>query len=388
MKFDRLFDLTPQKVTRSLSWRAKNLQPSLRALWRWRGQQPRVYLHNAHTPHPVFRTYITHPPLRYAPYPIAQLCHWVDMMPAMRFLDKPHIFEIEHPFIFSRSNDGWRFVSDWFLVLENREWMSELLAREQCRSVFTFSQGLVEHSKAYLEPCVWHKLDFVYPAFPVQPIKARSENKAFTILIIASRWSDKGLPEALKTFVILRARHGERVRLDLVTQAMPPGTTLPDGVSHYDVPQLSPELKERLYRGADVLFLPCLSETAACFTEAYAFGVPVVTTRIHHGDEFVREGQTGFLLQAPLFPYSPDFGTKWRTAEDFMADLETRRARGDLNVVVDEAVERLDAMICGDVDMDAMRVAARSFHAERFSPRARNKKLRAIYARALGSEEA
>lgn len=380
----KLFEngLSPQKVARSVSWRLKNLQPSLRALARWRGQNPRIYLHNSHTPHPVFRTYLTHPALRYAPYPIAQLCHWVDMLPAQRYLHKPHIFEIEHPFIFSRDNNGWRFVTDWYRVWENREWINELVADDACRSVFTFSAGLADHCKLFLDAKLWPKLGYAYPAFPKQPPHQRPD-RPFTILIIASRWSDKGLPEAMRAYEILRERHGANLRLTLVCQVVPENTILPPGVTHINTPSLSPQLKARVYRGADVLFLPCLSETAACFTEAYAFGVPVVTTRIHHGDEFVREGQCGFLVQAPLFPYSEDFGTRWRTAEDFMADLEARRARGELEIVVEESVDRLEMMISGTVDMAQMRDAARAFHAERFSPQARNQQLRAIYQGAL-----
>lgn len=374
---------TPQKIIRGVSWRLKNLQPNLRAIANWRGQQPRIYLHNAHTPHPVFATYNSHPPLRYAPYPIAELCHWVDMMPRDRYLHRPHIFEIEHLFIFSRDSNGWRFVADWYRVLENRAWIDSLLREETCRAVFTFSQGLADHCKTFLSPDLWPKLEFAYPAYPAQEEYEHTADAPFNILIIASRWSDKGMPEALRAYEILRHRHGSRVRLTLVSQAVPEGTVLPEGVTHHDVPQMSPAFKAQIYQSADVLFLPCLSETAACFPEAYAFGVPVVTTRIHHGDEFVQPGKTGFLLHAPLFPFSEDFGTRWRTAEEFLEDVIARRERGELKGVTEEAVHYLESMINGEVDLAAMRRAARTFHATHFSPQARNRKLMRIYETAL-----
>ncbi len=129
---------------------------------------------------------------------------------------------------------------------------------------------------------------------------------------------------------------------------------------------MSDETKREVYQSADALLLPCYSETAACFTEATSFGLPIVTTRIHHGDEFVRDGVTGFLLDALLFIYSPDYGKRWKTAEEFWVDLEAMRERGDLEPVVEQAVDRLDAMISGRMDVEAMRRSARDLHAERF----------------------
>ena len=168
-----------------------------------------------------------------------------------------------------------------------------------------------------------------------------------------------------------------------MSQAVPPGYHVPEGVIHYDVPRMSEDLKAKLYKASDVLLIPCYGETAACFTEAYAFGVPVVTTRIHHGDEFVRDGITGFLLDAPIYPYQEGYGRRWETSEEFMADLDAMRERGELDKVVADVVDRLEVMISGETDVAAMRREARRFHAERFSPEVRNHKLLQIYQAAL-----
>ena len=384
-KMRQIGPITPQRVAQNLGWRWKDLQPMLRAAATWRGERPRVYVHNVH-PHPIFKTYVTHPPLRYAPYPFAELCHWVNLLPNHHLLHKPHIFEIEHFLLFL--SDRHHFMRDWYRVYSENEVINQVVARDQCRRVFTFSSGLAEHCKQFLHPDLWPKLDYVYPAYPFQPEYERPAGAPFTILVIASRFSDKGVPEALQAYQILRARHGSRVRLLLVSQDVPTGYHLPDGVIHYGqfashLPFMSAALKQELYQAADVLLLPCYSETAACFTEACAYGVPIITTRIHHGDEFVRDGSTGFLLDAPVFIYSPDYARRWRTAEEFLDELAAMRERGELDVVVEQAVERLEAMISGQVDVATMRQAARRLHAERFSPPVRNQKLLHLYAAAL-----
>lgn len=379
-KMQQIGPITPQRVAQSFSWRWNSLQPTLRAAATWRGERPRVYVHNAH-PHPIFRTYLTHPPLRYAPYPVAELCHWVDMLPDQRLLRKAHIFEVEHFLVFS--TDKRRLMRDWYRVYRDNDFINQVIAQDQCRRVFTFSAGLVEHCKLFLHPALWPKLDYVYPAYPFQPEYEHPPDVPFTILVIASRFSDKGVPEALRAYQILRERLGDRVRLILVTQDMPADYHLPRGVIHYDTSRMSEALKRKVYQASHVLLLPCYSETAACFTEACAFGVPVMTTRIHHGDEFVRDGITGFLLDAPVFIYSEDYGRRWQTAEEFLDELTTMRERGELEPVVGQIVERLEAMVNGSVDVVAMRGAARQLHAERFSPPVRNQKLLRLYAAAL-----
>jgi len=367
---------------------------NLRAAATWRGDNPRVYLHNAHSfvrSHSIWRTYITHPPLRYAPYPIADLYHWINPYPIAelyryahtvpRCLRKPNIFEIEHVFMLVGGD-----VEDWHYIANSQEVINQRVGLEHCHTVFTFSAGLVEHFKQFVQPEFWSKLDYVYPAYPAQPEQERTGLQPFTMLVIASRFSDKGIPEAMRAYEVLRARHGAGVRMLLVSQAVPTGYRLPEGVVHYDTPRMDEDLKSQLYQAADVLLLPCYSETAACFPEAYAFGVPVVTTRIHHGDEFVREGVTGYLLRTPAFPYSEGFGSRWKSWKNFLSDLEAMRERGELHGIVDDMVDRLEVMIRGGIDVASMRRAARAFHAEQFSPEARNRKLLFLYAAALENQ--
>lgn len=365
----------PNRLVNSLRARMNTLRHNMRLAARWRGDRPSVYFHDV-TGHGIWRTYSTHPPLRYAPYVIAELCHRLNRLPVRPW--KTHVVEAEHV-LYTAPGD----MADWRRVVDNRAELSRLLGHERCKTLLTFSAGLVEHCKHYVHPHLWPKLDYVYPAYPSQPECERLEDAPFTILIIASRFSDKGIPEALRAHEILRRRHGAAVQTILVSQAIPRGYRLPEGVTHFNTPKMSEGLKARLYRSADVLLAPCYSETVACFTEAYAFGVPVITTRIHHGDEFVREGITGYLVDAPLFPYSDGFGVRWAGWEEFLSDLEIRRERGELDNVVDQVVDRLEGMVTGRADMAAMRGAARQFHAAQFSPEVRNRKLLRIYAEAL-----
>ena len=138
------------------------------------------------------------------------------------------------------------------------------------------------------------------------------------------------------------------------------------------------------YRSADVLLVPAYSETIGNFTEACAFGLPTVATRLHHGDDFVREGESGYLIDSPVSAYCDELGTRWKGWTGFWAEIERMRESGQLAGVVQDLVDRLELMLSGDVDIDQLRRGARQLHAERFSPKARNRRLKAVYARALG----
>ncbi len=347
--------------------------------WNYKDQSPRVYLPiSIGRVHPGWRTYLTYPPVAYVPQRRADLCHWINTLPDNLLV--PCIAECEHILALAGN------ITDWQWGLQRTELINRLVSQEKCRFVFTYSAGLVRHSQRYLHPDLWHKLGVVYQTFPTQAELPKLPGRPFTILCVASRFSDKGVPEVLETFRILRSRHGSDVQLVLVCQVMPRGWSRPEGVVHYDIPRMNDPFKERIYRNADVLYIPAYSDTAGCFYESTAFGVPTVTTRIHHDDEFVRDGVTGFLIETPVYSYSEEYGIRWRTWGEFLADLDRIRERGGLQTIVDQSVSILERMMAGEVDLLAMGKAARQFHAEHFAPEVRNTKLRQIYKAAIAGD--
>ncbi|HXI14003.1 MAG TPA: glycosyltransferase family 4 protein [Thermoanaerobaculia bacterium] len=326
--------------------------------------------------HPIWKTYQTHPVMQYVPYHRARLCHWFNELP--RIFRRSCITEVEHLFALSRKTLMWQ------RPLEEKSRMVRAVSEKRCLAVVTLSKGLMDHGARYLPRELWPKLDYLYPAYPTQPFLSQPD-RPFTILTIASRFSDKGLPEVIDAFRILRQRHGSKVAMILVSQAIPQNFKMPEGITHHDIPRMSTEFKEQIYRASDVLLLPCFSDTLGCFTEATAFGVPIVTTRIHHGDEFIKDGQTGFLLRAPLFFYSDEFGSRWNSWGEFLAILDTVRESGGLRVVVDEMVARIEELLDDRSLLATMGKNAIELHRELLSPEARNVRLLSIYTKALAS---
>jgi len=343
-------------------------------------RKPRVYYSWAYKAgkfHPSFKTYDTHPPVHYTLYSLADICHFWNSVPDWN--EKPFVVEFEHVLVLGVN------VPDFQLGLGRIKYIEDIIASDRCRVALTLSKGLMSHSKRYIsDPSLHQKFDYLYPCYPTQKPRVMDLSGPFTILTIATRFYDKGVPMALKAFEELRERYGSQVRMLLVCDCLPTGYPIPDGVKICAVRPLSNRLKAKLYGNSHVLFLPVVSETFGCFPEAYAYGTPVVTTRIHHGDEAVREGVTGFLVDPPFYAYSDGLGTRWKIGEEFLADCKQSYERGIFNDLINQCVDRLGQMISGEVDIRKMSAAAQTFHREIFSPEVRNERLRQIYRRVAG----
>lgn len=361
------------------------LRADIRTLGSWPDGGQRVALRNYHT-HPAFWTYRTDPPVRYVPSGLAELDHWINFMPehagpgefwstrrGRRRGRRPHILEVDHWLWLTNVN-----VFDWEGIVAQREAANARLRHDACVAVITLSGGLVRHSQQFLAEDVWSKLEHAFPAYPCQPPPA-PRGDAFTILAIGNRFSDKGIPEVLRAFSALRERHGPRLRMVLVSSAVPPGWALPNGTTVYDTPRMSSGLKARVFGSADAFVLPCYMGSVATYPEACAFGVPTVATRLPHHDDFVLDGRTGYLVDSPIVAFSEGFGTRWRRWGDFDAEVDAMRQSRRLDPVVDDLVDRLELMVSDPALHARLRAGARQLHSERFSPQARNAKLRAIY---------
>jgi len=342
--------------------------------------KPRVYYswaYKAGELHLSFKTYDAHPPVRYTLYSLADICHFYNSVPDWN--KKPFVVEFEHVLALAGN------IGDWQHGLRRIKYIEDIIASDRCRVALAGSKGIINHSKRYIsDPSLHKKFDYLYPCYPTQKPRVMDLSGPFTILTIATRFYDKGIPAALKVFEVLRERYGSQVQMLLVCDCLPTGYPIPDGVTIYAVRPLSNTLKAKLYSNSHVLFLPVLSDSGGCFPEAYAYGTPVVTTRIHHGDEVVREGVTGFLVDPPFYSYSDGYGTRWKICEEFVTDCKQSFERGIFNDLINQCTDRLGQMISGDVDLRKMSAAAQTFHREIFSTEVRNGRLRQIYRRVAG----
>ena len=241
----------------------------------WRGDRPRVALRSL-PEHPFFRTYATHPPVRFAPRALAELDHWVNPSPIEAVLSRlgsesgrqrPYILEVEHflKLVPPEKHERWRDA------VERVDEIAENFGDERCAAILAFSETALDHFREFLPAELWPKLDWVRPACPAVPPGDDLRGDTFTILTIGNDFSGKGLPEVIRAFETLRERRGSAVTMNLVCNIIPPEVSLPEGINHLSAAgaknhRLTSDEKTRLYRSADVFVLPSLStsrETAS-----------------------------------------------------------------------------------------------------------------------------
>ena len=136
------------------------------------------------------------------------------------------------------------------------------------------------------------------------PVDRRREQPGAEVrlLSVGAPWEQKGLDVACETASELRAQ-GRAVSLDVVGAPAPSGSRFPSyvrlhGFLSKDVPAERARL-DQLYRDADVFLLPTRAECfGVVFSEAAAYGLPVIAPRTGGVPTAVRDGVTGILVEA------------------------------------------------------------------------------------------
>jgi glycosyltransferase involved in cell wall biosynthesis len=116
-------------------------------------------------------------------------------------------------------------------------------------------------------------------------------NDPVRVLFVGGDFERKGGRELLAAVKTL----GDRVELDIVTGRRPEGVG-PGVTVHTGLQPQSPELL-RLYRQADIFALPTYGDMLPqVIAEAFASGLPVVSTAVGGTPEIVRHGVNGLLV--------------------------------------------------------------------------------------------
>lgn len=180
------------------------------------------------------------------------------------------------------------------------------LASPWCRKLICWSEAAKRSVLAVFDSVTLEsKLEVVYPAGHRKDFVKdyRANPGKVKILFISSgvtpgRFEQKGGKEALEAFARLRSQNSN---LELVIRS-----DVPDALrrKYQGIPGLRiiegllPKADyENLYRSADIYWYPAHSLSSVVVLEAMSYGLPVVTTDYYNNAEFVKDGETGFVIQ-------------------------------------------------------------------------------------------
>lgn len=205
------------------------------------------------------------------------------------------------------------------------------------RNVYGGAKGLVGWSNwvkaSFVEDYGYREQDIavIPPGVDLADFAAGDRNHELPrILFVGGDFERKGGKLLLEVF---RERLRGRAELILVTRdELPaePGVTV-----HRNVKANSSELRE-LYATSDIFALPTLAD---CFSlvcmEALAASMPVVTTKVGGIPDIVKDGETGYLLEAG------ERGALGDALEALVGNASLRRSMGESGRV--DAAARFDA---------------------------------------------
>lgn len=133
----------------------------------------------------------------------------------------------------------------------------------------------------------------------------RQQRRTKTILFIGVDWYRKGAGIAIEVVRQLNAS-GIEAHINIVGCRVPEGMPLPSFVTHYPFVSKSSQhgiaFLQRLFEEADYFMLPTQSDyTPIVFSEAAAYGLPVITTNVGGCRSVVINGVTGFCFPRESF---------------------------------------------------------------------------------------
>jgi len=202
----------------------------------------------------------------------------------------PHFIYTDHTHL-----ENLRYPAPAASTPLSSKWASlEATAYHNASMVFTMSRNI---SRSLIRDygCSPQKVKCVHAGSNVGSAAGDDINdsrfRAKNILFVGVDWERKGGPTLLRAFRALRLMHPE-ARLTIVgcsPAINEPGVEVQGRVPLADVAQY--------YRAASVFCLPTLNEPfGLVFLEAFAYGLPVVATRLGAIPEIVADGRSGYLV--------------------------------------------------------------------------------------------
>ena len=330
-----------------------------------------VYLDGKHK-HMIWQSYNTHPPVTYVPRKQARLCHFITRIP--KHNSTAFIKEIEHV-LFTPG-----LSRDYAATLKQAPRIEEEFHSENCKAVFVPSDSTLRQVGEHIDTSgSEHKLHLVLPAYPDQPDHCYEHAKPFTILTISNKFWAKGIPLAIEVFRELRKTYGQDVRMKLVCDSVPDDYPLVEGLELIQVRRLNSKLRRKLYREADVFLLLSLIQFGIVL-EAMAHGVPSVSTPNYHRGGWIVRGDTGLIVDPPLYHYDEGFGIEWETWDQFQETVKMRFERGDLSYMIAQAVTGIEFLMNSPRQLRLIGQAAQRQQREKHSIEGRNEQVRQVYA--------
>lgn len=190
-----------------------------------------------------------------------------------------------------------------------RRLVRSALAEGRCRHLLPWTEAAKRSLRTLFDdPTILEKTEVVYPAISRVAEKPRvhSDGGTVRLLFVGTRFYAKGGIEILRVFQRLRRRFP--VEMTMVTVVPPDMTSaLADVDGLTVVSKISSEEMAAEFERADIFVMTSHMDTFGfVFLEAFAHGIPCVSTTHFSTPEIISAGETGLLVPAENSYFGPD----------------------------------------------------------------------------------
>lgn len=276
--------------------------------------------------------------------------------------------------------------NDYNLFIKNKDKIEGALTSDYCKRIIVHTESAKEHMNKYFSKKVMKKVIKISPAIPgtIAPRKKRGDNEVRFLFMGSINNPDeffmKGGLEALETIRILSESYPNvnlKVRCKLPAE-IKEQYNLPNVIFLED--QMDSEEIKRLYRESDVLIMPGYGGYfIMAYLEAFSYGLPIIALDTYGVNEFIKEGETGFIGEpsrsAPI--NVPEYPSNTRS-QDFISMIKEKDPE-----VIKSLVEKTSIIVENPELLEKMGTACQRAFAGKYNNEKKLAVLKGLFDEAL-----
>jgi glycosyltransferase involved in cell wall biosynthesis len=261
-----------------------------------------------------------------------------------------------------------------------RNLVERLLSRKACKAILPWSEAAKKSIQNYTQnQNIMKKTITLYPSIPESSTKAKKPKKIIKFLFIGRMFYEKGGREVLEAFRLIRKKCDCQLTM-ICDVPIEFKKEFKDSVD-FHMPLFTRDEMKKIISTHHALLFPTYMDTFGfVILEAFASGLPVISTDIFCIPEMIEHEKSGLLLHAPVSRWDEKTylfnRKKFCNWSDFLAHIKTSSFPGFSNQLSKEMLHLAsDSSLWKTLSETGLEIIRRG----KFSLKKRNEMLETIY---------
>ena len=261
--------------------------------------------------HPVFFSHCIHlQKLTSNPF-FTKKIHAINRVP-FPFSNYQYIAEIESFLSLAKIREDSKNFKDYNRIIEHIE--NEINSKNLLKIVYESKSSFLMHKKWQSD-----KIDSISTyinQIPRRIYQRKFENKdKLNIVITATRPTIKGL-FLLERIIELVNLNSSDCNFFCICNDFPNSNKY-SNLNVINSKKMNFKERDNLFLNMDLMLNLSLGDTLGCFLDSIEYSIPMISFKGQHGDTYVNNDETGFLVNTPVYYYTSGLGEKYSNRDQF-----------------------------------------------------------------------